>query len=388
MRGPRSHWLLIIPIAATACGTADPGRARVQAPSSTVTIFQTDSQGAEIREIALGSSVWSANRGAPSVATYSTDGQLVWHGIEQGEGPDQARTIWSLVAEGDSAFAWDPLTKRLLLVRDRQVSPYLTFDFSTTHTISGSARGINFGHPGRLRRFGDGWVTYATEGPQWHAFDLTQMVLLHFDAHGRILDTLADLRSSPVFTDQAAFRASGHKELVPIPLWDVCAGVRLAIFDPASSTLAWRGVDGRVQGSLTFPFHPGEIPESFLRAHLRWQLDAMAPGRISPDTLDAWARAGFDGERWIYGKTEPFAVKMFCRGVDEVWLERFSIDAPPRGLSRQWLRVDLRSGTSREMDLPAGFQAMAADSARIYGAVEDEDGVQQVGWIPVPEPVR
>ena len=359
-------------------------RTEANSPSPAMVVFPSDSQGEEIRDIALGSRIWAVNRGAPSLARYSADGRLELHTLELGEGPDRVRTAWSVVAAGETAYVWDPLTRRLLRVVGDRIAPEATFEFATTHTISGMAFGINIGHPGRLRRFGSGWVTYATEGMQSHAFDLTQIVLLRFDAHGRVLDTIADLRSSPVFTDHTAWRTSGPKELVPIPLWDVCDGQTLVFFDPETLRLRWQDTSGVVHGNLSFSHHPRIIPESFLRAHLAWQLEEMGQGKLSADTIRSWVEQGFDSERWIYGTEEPYAVRMFCAVGGQVWLQRFSVDAPPRGLSRKWVVVDLRTRTEREVELPAGFLGMAGDSARIYGAVEGEDGVQQVAWIARP----
>jgi hypothetical protein len=369
---------------ALGCGSPSrPGAAGDDEADVFIHRFDSDSQGAEIRDISLATGIWAANRGAPGLGRYSRSGTLDWHGVEKGEGPDALRTAWSVVASGDTGFVWDPLTKRLLRVVGNGITPEATFDFGTTHTISERAPGINFGHPGRLRPYRGGWVTYATDGPQWHAFDLTQMVLLRFDRTGKVLDTLADLRSSPLFTDQAAWKASGPKELVPVPLWDVCGGERLVFFDPAGRLLWWDRSDGRGRDSLHFAFEAGRIPEAFIRSHLYWQMEVAAQGRIPEDTLRAWLDATYGQERWMFGEVEPFAVKLFCGSDGEVWLQRFGVDAPPRGLSRNWLVVDLATKRTREARLPAGFEAMAADSSGVYGAMEDSLGIQSVGVVEI-----
>lgn len=370
----------------------DPPRA-ASGPGATaadppIHLFPSDSQGEEIRDIAVGSRIWAVNRGAPSLARYSAGGHLEWHALEAGEGPDQARTAWSVVAGGDTVFVWDPLTRRLLRVVGDRIVPEATFDFLTTHYISGPAHGINFGHPGRLRRYRDGWITYATERDQSHAFDLTQMVLLRFDRAGRVVDTLADLRSAPVLTDPAAWKASGPKELVPVPLWDVCGGERLVFFDPRGPLLWWERPGGRGRDTLRFDFEPTRIPETFLRAHMYWQMQVAAQGRIPEDTLRAWLDPAFDEERWIFGEITPFAVKLFCDGGGRIWLERFSVDAPPRGLSPTWLVVDPATRSKREVRLPQGFQAMAADPTTLYGAVVDSGGVSSLGTIDVKTVLR
>lgn len=378
-----SGWLLFGALLLACDRPRGPGGAEASATDVPIHPFPSDSQGEEIRDIAVGSRVWAVNRGAPSLARYAVDGHLEWHGLELGEGPDQVRAAWSLVAAGDTVFVWDPLTKRLLRVVGDRVVPEATFGFETTHTISGPAHGINFGHPGRLRPYRSGWITYATEGPQGHAFDLTQIVLLRFDRLGKVVDTLADLRSAPIITDQAAYRASGPKELVPIPMWDVCRGEQLVFFDPDGPLLWWERGDGGGRDSLRFDFVPGPIPESFLRAHMYWQLQVAAQGRIPEDTLRAWLEPALEQERWIFGNITPFAVKMFCDAAGQVWLERFSTGAPPRGLGRTWLVIDLATKRTREAVLPLGFQAMAADSTRIYGARTDDGGVSELGTVEI-----
>lgn len=378
------------------CGVLLLGCDRSRAPSSSdamaadppIQSFPSDSQGEEVREIALGSKVWAVNRGAPSLARYGQDGELEWHGLELGDGPDQVRSAWSVVVSGDTSFAWDPMTRRLLRIEGARIVPEATFDFVTTHFISGRASGMNFGHPGRLRRYRSGWITYATERDQSHDFDLTQMVLLHFDRAGRVIDTLADLRSSPVFTDAAAWRASGPKELIPVPLWDVCGGERLVYFDPEGPLLWWERPGGRGRDSLRFEFRPTEIPDEFLRAHMYWQMQVAAQGHIPEDTLRAWLDQTLAQERWIFGKIAPFAVKLFCDGSGRVWLERFSVEATPRGLSRTWLVVDPATRSMREVRLPSGFQALAADSVMVYGAMTDSGGVSSIGRLEIGEVLR
>jgi hypothetical protein len=354
---------------------------RVRAGSSVrPTVFASDSQGANIRDIAVGHDIWVVNRGEPSVARYDRAGRVQWHGVARGEGPDQARAIWSVATIGDSAFAWDEITLRVMRIHDDQVSTEATLDFTTARSINPMGHGITFGHPGRFRRWGSGWVTYATKNHQGQAADLAKMVILHFTRDGQVADTLADLRPQGIsaLMDE---RGTGPAELVPVPLWDVCGDTRFVLFEPERQLLSWRDTAG-ARDSLGFDFTPEEIPESFMRAHLLWQLHVISFGRIPEEKLRQDVEQGFEGEKHTFGKETPFATSLFCDPKGMTWMQRFSLDAPPKGFSTEWLVIDLATKRQMSATFPTGFQAMAADSTLVYGVVEDEDGVQSVATLP------
>jgi hypothetical protein len=345
------------------------------------TVFATDSQGANIRDIAVGHDIWVVNRGEPSVAQYDRTGRVRWHGVTLGEGPDQARTIWSATAIGDTVFAWDQWTLRIVRIHDGQVSTEATLDFTAARSISPFAQGISFGHPGRFRRWGSGWVTYATKDRQGVAADLAQMVILRFTRDGKVSDTLADLRPQGVSALMAE-RSAGPVELIPVPLWDVCGDFRFVFFDPNRKLLSWRDTGAGAWDSLRLEFTPGEIPESFMRDNLLWQLRTIAQSRIPDDTLKKMAEQSFETEKHTFGRETPFATSLFCDPMGMAWMQRFSVNAPPRGFSTEWLVIDLATKRRMTATFPNGFQAMAADSTLVYGVVEDEDGVQSVATLP------
>jgi hypothetical protein len=351
--------------------------------TATPTVFPTDSLGANIRDVALGTDIWLVNRGEPSVARYGRDGQVRWHGIAAGEGPDQARTIWSVVAIGDTAFAWDPWTLRVMRIFDGRVSTEVTLEFTAARSIAPFAHGITFGHPGRFRRWKDGWVAYATKDRQGQAKDLAGMVILHFARDGRILDTLADLRPVGV-SALMGDHDPGPAELVPVPLWDVCGGSRFVLFQPDRQLLSWHDAGTGSRDSLTLGFTPGEIPESFMRAHLLWQFQTIAQGRIPEDTIRQQLDAIFPTEKHVFGTVTPYATSLFCDPDGIVWMQRFSIDFPPKGFSTEWVVIDPSTKRRMSASFPTGFQPMAADSALVYGVVEDEDGVQSLATLPRP----
>lgn len=351
--------------------------------TATPTVFPTDSLGANIRDLAVGTDIWLVNRGEPSVARYSRDGRVLWHGVAAGDGPDQGRTIWSVVALGDTAFAWDQTTQRILRIYDGNTATEATLDFTTGRGISPLAHGILFGNPGRLRRWGNGWVTYATQRPQGQAIDLQDMVVLHFARDGRVLDTLADLRPVGVSALMAE-RRSGPQELVPVPLWDVCGDSRFVIFEPDRQLLSWRDAESDRRDSLKLEFTPGEIPESFMRAQLLWQLRTISLGRIPEDTIRAQIDAIFPTEKHTFGTKTLYATSLFCGTDGLVWMQRFSVDFPPKGFSTEWVVIDPNTKRAMSTTFSTGFQPMAADSALVYGVVEDEDGVQSLATLPRP----
>jgi hypothetical protein len=343
--------------------------------------FQTDSVGLYIREIAIGNDIWTASRGESSVAQYARDGRLAWHGVTRGEGPDQALIVWGIVAAGDTAFAWDPVTRRLLRIVAGRVTPEATFDFVSTRTVSGMPHAVVYGHVGRFRRWTGGWVTYATDSAQWTPLALSRMVVLRFTPEGRVIDTLADLRAHGL-RELMEQRGSGARDLLPVPLWDICQERQFVLFDPATQTLSWRDVLSGDRDSLELAFTPTEIPESFMRAHLLWQLQVASMGRLPESRLKADVEQGFPGERHIFGDRTFYATSMFCDAVGRVWIQRFSLDAPPKGFSPRWEVFDLRTRSRVAVVMPEGFQAKAADSSLVYGVVEDEDGVQSVATLP------
>jgi hypothetical protein len=345
------------------------------------TVFASDSQGANIRDLAIGRDIWAVNRGEPSVAQYDRSGHVRWHGIAAGDGPDQGRTIWSVVVVGDTAFAWDQTTQRVLRIYDGRATTEATLDFTTGRGIAPLPYGIVFGHPGRLRRWGNAWVAYATKNPQGQAADLAQMVILHFTRAGQIMDTLADLRPVGVSALMAE-RRTGPAELVPVPLWDVCGGTRFVLFEPDRQLLSWRDTSAGVRDSMALTFTPEEIPESFMRAHLLWQTRVMTLGRMPEEAMKRLVEEGFPAEKHTFGTETPFATSLFCDPKGMAWMQRFSLDAPPRGFSAEWLVVDLSTKRQMSVTFPKGFQAMAADSELVYGVVEDEDGVQSVATLP------
>jgi hypothetical protein len=372
---------LVFALSLAACSPRPNSSGRTVDATATPTLFPTDSLGANIRDVALGTDIWLVNRGEPSVARYGRDGRVLWHGVAAGDGPDQGRTIWSVVANGDTAFAWDQTTQRVLRIHDGKTTTEATLDFVTGRGIAPLAHGILFGHPGRFRRSGSGWVTYATTNRQGQAADLADMVVLRFARDGRIVDTLADLR--PVGRPAPGPR-SGPAELIPVPLWDVCGDTRFVIFEPARQLLSWRDIETAARDSLRLEFTPDAIPESFMRANLLWQLRTISLGRISEDTILAQVEAVFPTEKHVFGTVTPYATSLFCDPKGTVWMQRFSLDFPPKGFSTEWVVIDLATKRVMSTTFPTGFQPMTADSALVYGVVEDEDGVQSLATLPRP----
>jgi hypothetical protein len=207
------------------------------------------------------------------------------------------------------------------------------------------------------------------------------MVVLRFNESGKVIDTVADLRPLGLQALMDA-RPMASVDLVAVPLWDMCRGDRFVLFSPTTQMLAWKSLGASQGDSLYLDFTPAEMPEEIQRAYLLETLRKGSLGRIPIERLQADVEKGFDAERYTFGRETFYATSLFCDAVDQVWIQRFSTDAPPRGFGSTWEVFDPATKAISPIELPRGFQAMAADSQLVYGVVEGEDGVQYVATLP------
>lgn len=371
------------------CAACDAARGSRGVPVLEVTavphVLESDSVLYAILDVwvAENGETWALSAGAPYVYRWNPAGRLTAAWGTAGQGPGELLNPWSVAPaeRGDGAVVWD-VSARRLVTYDQTGREVTSVPVPLRlPSVRGDIREISYGAPLRMRAYRDGFLIQIPAGAVAQTRDLARSFLVHVSHEGTVLDTI------PLEPKTDAPQGGpGAVSLVPVPLWAVCDGERLAILLPDERVLRIREADASFrEWRLELP--SGELEEEQIRRHLTYllELESRRAG-VQATNVEEAVSSVLARHRGRFGRTVPAAVDMLCESGGRIWLNAFSTVDDPIGYSREWHVISPGSTAVQAIvRMPPGFRLRQLSGDRAVGIVEDADGIQRPAWVPLPD---
>ncbi len=395
----RKHWFAVLGTAAAAlavvgCGeAAEEGSPPIMIDPTQVVKFQADASLQDVQDVAPSTTgeVWVLQReAAPHLFIYSEEGRLQDSFGMSGPARTQMTNPFWLVPTGDSPrpmAVWDVGNRRLVVYA---ANGRLMATPEVQRSRSNVYRDIereSFGRPLSMARFGDGYLLMDHPNGLSVTADYLKSELIVLDDGGGAGQELLDFGRE--FSDGITALGRYAMYLVPIPLWTTCSSEEIVVFDPFTSRLRWYGTDGTELASDSVPLRSREMTEedqrtfAWHRAELAWHkqtlrdLDTTVIERSVDDhVLKHWNQ---------YPETTPYAVDIMCQEGRQVWLQEFSMDWSPLGLSAIWSVYEPGKADLVRVQFPETFRPLRIWNDRVFGVSTDEAGNQRAAYVLIPD---
>lgn len=359
----------------------------VAIPASEVRVLGTTDAIAGITDVAPAgdAAVWILNEAEPFFVAMTMDGEVTDTWGRQGGGPAELRRPVGLVTDGGTGNVWayDPARGAVVRVDGSQSDPEtipLTGPRSPGDLpLSFENAGTGAGRPW-LRSGDDGFLL--ARGTGQGALRLWHAVIVELDRDGT---------TEPVFDvgDRLGDPASKYgdaSEFLPFPMWALCHGPSLAIYDPVVNTVRRFSMDGEESGVHALPTERQlELTPDRVFRMVWGMVRESAPGGTTPDSaqLHQQLEQTWEEVTAVASKTFPEYADLRCAPDGSLWMERFDPDLGMMGRSPFWIRVT-RAGDVGSLVMPEGFTPVRFGSDRIWGIVTDDLGVEAAAWVPYP----
>ena len=303
---------------------------------SEIQLLSTSARFVDVRGLVLAEeALWVLDDGPPFLTRVSlADGRFVQFGAE-GRGPSELLVPWAIQPRPDA----DP---RGIQVWDLGNSRVSTFDpqghFIDSERLSDEGRvraradirTVSYADPFRVRNAGAEVVLGSFPGRVNRTSDMGMGTLRRADRRLTLGPELVQ------FADHTSRGVASLKEWAPVPLWDVCDEV-VALWSPASAEVAWVGLQGEVQGTVSVKLDPTPLSLDDIEAFLRW----MARLELGPDydkaPIDYASAARKSRDR--FAEFQPGATDLRCEPGAAAWLRLFDTASDPLGRGHVWVRV-------------------------------------------------
>lgn len=316
----------------------------------------------------------------PFVHVYSHGGKLRSTSGMSGEGPEEFGNPWSIMADhgGSTARIWDPARRRLTTV-DSLGKPLSSHSVRAPRsTVRGDIRQVSYGTPQRMERWRNMIVLQNDAGGVRHTSDFWSSRLLALDSLGRVVDTIADFRAMLAEDGEL-----GTADIfVPIPLWAVCAGRELAVFDPVAMSVQWYDRIDSKSWRRDVSIETRRVSPEDVRRYVRHTVALeLRDAVLAPAEMDRLVSQIAATRGDAFAHSTPPAVDMLCDAELRVWLNLFATDHNGLGYSSDWLIIGQHDNTLT-VRFPANFRPLRVTQRGVYGVIEDHLEVQRIGFVP------
>lgn len=388
-----SGMVVLLIFGATGCShpQSDQGEGQTTIASADLVPLADDSLLVEPRDAAFaGDHILVLNSAAPFVTEYGADGTLLRRFGAAGQGPGELQLPVAIAARQDGEI--DLLdAQRRAIVRfgaDRSVLP----DRPMTGVIQGVAgRSLSwiYGRPGELRPVADGWVYYRAPRMVGQTGDLNAGQLLHLRAVDSTVDTIVDFGARASALAAQLDGRLENRELVPVPLWDVCNDSTLVVYDPVDNTVTLRSRSGRALRTDTLRWTATPLGDHEYLRSIGFQLRSMMRGHgtMTGAQVQQLSAAALETRRAVFGTRSPLAFDLLCDGSERIFIGRFSIADHPLGFGQTWAEIGGGPG-DREWVFPKEFRLMTVARGWGVGWTTDSTGTMRLFRVSLPSAPR
>lgn len=328
-------------------------------------------------------SVWVLNSASPFFVVVGADGTVRGRFGEQGGGPQEFGLPWALVrgVEATEVWTYDVQRHALALISgdDRRDMSLPAESISRPSLVSFRGGGVNAAPPW-IERSAEGFLLGRARVPRvesalqpWNA-DIVRIEGAEPEGTITVHLALADLLGDPAETYGAA------TVLLPYPLWTLCPGGAVALYDPSANEL--RVMEEGIEVSALGLPEPSRVPmtvdgvfEMFYR-----QVAGDAPAGSLPGIEELRQMTEEQNREFVDESTDAFPAyaQLLCTD-GAFWLRRYDPTTGRLGMGEDWLRVTAGDVTS--VSLPSDFTTYRIDTGRVWGTVRDSLNVESVAWI-------
>ena len=171
--------------------------------------------------------------------------------------------------------------------------------------------------------------------------------------------------------------------LLPYPVWTICPGGAVALYDPLTNTVRRSTPAGEQLAVYALPeerrveITVERIFEMFYR-----QLAENLPAGQLPEREAARDLTREQNEELVNTSAGVFPeyVDMACTADGTLWIRPFDHTADRLGQGSTWIRVR-SDGARTTVVLPAGFRTFRIGSERIWGTLPDALNVESIVWV-------
>jgi len=368
--------LLLVALGGCSSGSSGPLDEVHSVQPSEIQLLPTKARFVDVRSLVLAEeALWVLDDAPPFLTRVSlADGRFVQFGAE-GRGPSELLIPWAIQPRPNE----DPRGIQVWDLGNHRVS---TFDpqghFVVSERLSdegrvrarANIRTVSYADPFRVRNAGTEVILGSFPGRVNRTSDMGMGALRRAD---RRLTPGPELLQ---FADHISGGVASLKEWAPVPLWDVCDEV-VALWSPASAEVAWVGLQGEVQGTVSVKLDPTPLSLDDIEAYLRW----MARLELGPDyekaPIDYAAAARKSRDR--FAEFQPGATDLRCEPGAAAWLRLFDTASDPLGRGHVWVRVT-PDGNHQRFSFPNGFTPTVFTPEGAYGVFEAPGGYQTLAW--------
>lgn len=351
-------------------------------------LFEEDSSIHRIRDVAVDPQgrVWVVTGSAPFVHVFESGGKLLASFGRSGSASGEIVSPWSLVPprnRSEPMQLWDHGPHRLLALHPTGMFAASTTVFRSPASVRGDILEASYVHPGRLRRFADGYLLDDYPAGILRVSDVTEMMLVEIDRSGLRGRTVADFR-----TVGSSVTTSGHvSELFPIvPLWSTCGDTMAVVFDPRGPALSW--LDGNLDRRRTriLSEQPRSLTRADLRTYLRYIVAIERRRQQAPpghDQVDIDVTYLVDQVLQSSSKTAPLVVSLLCESSGTAWLETFATADHPLGYGRRWMVFDRDGGRRSDVVFPRHFRPYHIEGQQAIGVFASPGATPRIARVGI-----
>jgi hypothetical protein len=330
--------------------------------------------------------VWVLNSMSPYFVVLGPNGQVERQFGERGGGPEEFDRPVALVRGVDSMDVWTYDWGRNALIRisagNRRELALPRDSIPISSLVSFKGAGINPAPPW-LESTRDGFLLARARVSRYesglHLWNADILLVredgpeVGVDLHTPIADYIGDPGS----------RYGDATILIPYPLWTVCAGGTIGLYDPLANTVRRFTDAGEELGAFALPderrllMTVDLVFEMFYR-----QLEEDVPSAQIPEKEEMRRRTEEQNREFVNSSAEffPEYADLRCTPDGTLWLRRFDVTTGRLGHGSDWLRVSA-DGLQTLVALPRAFRTFRIERDGIWGTVRDSLGVESIAWV-------
>lgn len=315
--------------------------------------------------------LWVLSAMEPFVYRFSPDRRLLTRTGKRGNGPEEMRNPWSLVARGGVSTGmavWDAGGRRLIGFDNAGAPEAGRPIVLPPPSVAGDFAAVSYGTPLRMEQLGASYVLQLPTRVVSRTGDLASLLLLRIDSTLATIDTLFTLSAEPLANPE-----EGPQIFAPIPLWATCPGGELLVLDPSANRLMRLNADGETRFVEPLPQRRRTITDAEKRTYLRYAISLELRGADGPpaEMVDRRIDEILARGRHLFAETAPPGVRLLCDASGNAWLQEFELFEPPIGYGAHW-RVYRRGAEPLRVRFPDRFQPMQVAKDHVWGVYTDE----------------
>jgi hypothetical protein len=341
-----------------------------------------DSHLTNVRDLlpGTGDKIWVLDAVEPFVHLYRSDGTPPVSFGRAGRGVGEMLNPVVLLNDEPAPNVWDRGNhSRLRLSTDGVIYDGGRLETQLLFHARSDIQEVSYGRPFRARRIRGSVVTAVY--PQ----GLNADVDFRYGRIVRVTDAGIDVlvEFQGLLGGEEATGRPHPRNLVGIPLWDVCPDGSIHLLDPYQRSLLRLTPNGSIRDTLDLPLGTETLESQHIRRYLRLMVvHELGSGAAGEPDVEREIERLADAHRDDFGEHVPPAADLLCDFAARTWIERFDNSADPLGYGRDWLVVE--GDTFRRVRFPERFRPIHIGERQAIGILTDSLDVQRVATTEIP----